>query len=227
MVNSIQNRIDGIHPSGTGTIPPGRNLPGPFPFMRPVGQIAHLFIIVETEDGMAIIDQHAAHERVVYEHLRQKHGGATDAAHVESQQLIEPLILELSPGERGMVERHREFLEFLGFGIEEFGGTTYVVRTVPVVLGTHVDSSMVYDIIDGLAVEGEATALEEQRDALLKLLACHSAIRGGEELTMPRIERLLGELLELEKPFTCPHGRPTILRFSMAELEKRFKRTGF
>ena len=223
LVTATQDRIDGIDPT---TIPKTTSASiSPVPTMKPIGQIANLFIIVETEDGLAIIDQHAAHERVMYERLKTAHAQAGET--VKHQRLIEPISLELAPEEKGAVERYHEFLEFLGFGIEEFGGNTYLVRTVPIVLGKHVTPKMVYDIIDELVATGSSTNLDERKDDMLKLLACHTAIRGGEELTMPKIEKLLGELLTIENPFTCPHGRPTILRLSTAELEKKFKRTGF
>ena len=191
--------------------------------MRPVGQVGNLFIIVETEDGLAIIDQHAAHERVVYEGLKRNHRDDP----VKQQRLIEPISLELAPEEQEAVKTYRSILTFLGFEIDEFGGNTYMVRTVPVTLGKHTRPETIYDIIDELVATGKVRGPEEQKDAMLKLLACHSAIRGGEELGMPRIEKLLEELLPLENPFTCPHGRPTIIRMTTKELEKRFKRTGF
>ena len=193
------------------------------PFMRPVGQVGNLFIIVETEDGLAIIDQHAAHERVMYESLKRNHRDDP----VKQQRLIEPISLELAPEEQEAVKTYRSILAFLGFEIDEFGGNTFMVRTVPVTLGKHITPETIYDIIDELVATGKVRGPEEQKDAMLKLLACHSAIRGGEELSMPRIEKLLEELLPLENPFTCPHGRPTIVRMTTKELEKKFKRTGF
>jgi len=191
--------------------------------MRPIGQIGNLFIVVETDEGMAVIDQHAAHERVMYERLKRNYSEDP----LKNQHLIEPLSLELAPEEQEAVNMYQSQLAFLGFEIEEFGGNTFIVRTVPVVLGKHTTPEMIYDLIDELVATGKTRGLEEQKDDMLKLLACHSAIRGGEGLSMPRIEKLLEELLAMENPFTCPHGRPTIIRFPTSELEKKFKRTGF
>jgi DNA mismatch repair protein MutL len=201
----------------------GTSLENALPRMRPIGQVGKLFIIVETLEGFAVIDQHAAHERIMYERFKGDHREEP----VKSQQLIEPLSLELAPEEQEAVRDYQSLLKFMGFEIEAFGGNTFIVRTVPVVLGKHTTPETIYDIIDELVATGKSRNLEEQKDDMLKLLACHSAIRGGEELSMPRIEGLLEELLTMENPFTCPHGRPTIIQFPTKELEKKFKRTGF
>jgi len=193
------------------------------PQMRPIGQIGNLFIVVETQEGMAVIDQHAAHERIMYERFRRDHREEP----VKSQRLIEPISLELAPEEQEAVRAYQTLLGFLGFEIDAFGGNTFMVRTVPVVLGKHASPDTIYDIIDELVATGKVKTLEERKDEMLKLLACHSAIRGGEELSMPKIEALLEEMYAAENPFTCPHGRPTILQFPKSELEKQFKRTGF
>ncbi|MCK4613460.1 MAG: hypothetical protein KAU14_01545, partial [Thermoplasmata archaeon] len=193
------------------------------PAMRPIGQVNKLFIIVETPDGMAIIDQHAAHEKVLYERFKKDYREEP----VKSQRLIEPFSLELAPEEQEAVRAYQTLLGYLGFEIEAFGGNTFIVRTVPVVLGKLATPETVYDIIDELVASGKVKSLEERKDDMLKLLACHSAIRAGDELNMPRIEELLLEMYSLENPFTCPHGRPTIIQVPKKELERRFKRTGF
>jgi len=193
------------------------------PQMRPLGQVNRMFIIAETREGMAIIDQHAAHERVMYERLKRDHRDEP----VKSQRFIEPISLELAPEEQEAVKAYQALLAFLGFEIEAFGGNTFIVRTAPVVLGKHTAPETIYDIIDELVATGKVKGLDERKDDMLKLLACHSALRGGEELSMPRIEALLEELLTVENPFTCPHGRPTIIQLPKTELEKKFKRTGF
>lgn len=200
-----------------------RFVDSPLPAMRPLGQVNRLFIIAETKEGFVIIDQHAAHEKVLYERFLREYREEP----VKCQRLIEPLSLELAPEEQEAVRAYQSLLAHIGFEIEGFGGNTFIVRTLPVVLGKNATPNTVYDIIDELVAWGKVKSLEERKDAMLKLLACHSAIRGGDELSLPQIEELLEEMYMLKNPFTCPHGRPTIIEVKKKELERRFKRTGF
>ena len=188
------------------------------PRMKVIGQILDTYILAQSGSDLLIIDQHAAHERVMLDKLRNRPEKKL------SQILITPILLGLGKKESQLVEHFRPVIEDLGFKIEPFGTDTYLVRAVPAI-GGHIESeSGLRDLIGELAELGKARSIEEKRDEIIHLVACHSAIRAGERLTLQRMSRLVAEMHALDNPYTCAHGRPTIIRITNAELEKWFKR---
>ena len=187
----------------------------PLPVLRVLGQVRNTYIVTEGPEGMYLIDQHAAHERILFERLSRQQGGG-----VEVQGLLQPVALELTPRQEETLKEKGELLMEYGFHFEPFGGRTYLLRKVPALLQGQDLGHRVIEVLDSLAGE-EAT---DWRERLKASLACHAAIRAGQALTQAEMESLVRELEQTENPRTCPHGRPTMLHFSTSLLEKEFGR---
>lgn len=186
-----------------------------------VGQLAATFILATGSGGeeLYIIDQHAAHERILYDQIRARRD-----RNVESQELLVPVVLTLNPKEAAMVHDSLHLLMQEGFILEEFGSGTYAVRTVPVVLGKQPRSDLIHDIISDLMADEKRSA-DLNRETITAIVACRSAIKANTPLSREQMERLISQLGETELPYTCPHGRPTIITLSRAKLESLFLRT--
>ncbi|MDI6855412.1 MAG: DNA mismatch repair endonuclease MutL [Candidatus Thermoplasmatota archaeon] len=193
----------------------GRKLPE----LRIVGQALDSFIVAEARNAILVIDQHAAHERIMLEKLKAQ------SENIEIQELLEPLVLELNPKEEFVLRNNLGIFEELGFKIENFGRAMYKLSTVPILLGKLKKKEDFVDVIDELASAGKLEAGEGTRRKLIELLACKSAIKANEKLGIQEIEKLIKELGSLEEPYTCAHGRPTIIELSRKELDRMFKRT--
>jgi len=186
------------------------------PILRVLGQIASAYIIAEGPDGLYLIDQHAAHERIVFERVRAQRA----RREVEVQGLLEPITVEVTPRQEEMLKAGGEILSAYGFAIEPFGQRTYLLRAVPALIKERVAEAL-GEVLDSLSSERD-TKEWEQRIALS--LACHSAIRAGQVLSQEEMRQLVQELEQTELPLTCPHGRPTLIRFSSSQLEREFGR---
>jgi len=184
-----------------------------------VGQVFNTYWIVEQDDKMYMIDQHAAHERVLYERLTQK---VTRGENV-SQMLLQPIAVNLSEAEKGLVEDNRELLESFGYEIEELGPKACALRAVPFVFDNPAGTSFFMDIIDILRDKNLKSIYETKLDALATM-SCKAAVKGNNRLGFTEAKALIEQMLGLENPFNCPHGRPTIIEMSRYELEKKFKR---
>ena len=178
-------------------------------------QLHDSYIMIQIRGGMVIIDQHAAHERILYDIARRNAGGEKPSV----QSLLFPATLELSPDEFDKFEKITDMLPDLGFEAEPFGTRSIIVRGIPAGVRNWEDGKLLRSILSDLGGGLPAT------DSILKSFACHSAIRAGEPLTLEEMESLADQLFATEFPFTCPHGRPTMLRVEIRELERRFKRT--
>lgn len=190
---------------------------GKLPMLRVLGQLGRAYIIAEGPTGMYLIDQHAAHERVLYERFEAER----DKAGVSSQSLLEPLVLEPGPRQAAVMEERLDNLRELGFEIEPFGGDTYLVRAVPAILqGTDLTQTIL-DIMDETGSKDTAPSWEEE---FIISLACHGAIRSGQVLPPQQMQELVRHLEETSLPRTCPHGRPTMLHVSAEQLEREFGR---
>jgi DNA mismatch repair protein MutL len=186
------------------------------PILRVVGQMANTYVIAEGPDGMYLIDQHAAHERVLFERIRNERSRRA----VEVQGLLQPVPVELTVRQQELLELQSEALSEYGFGIEHFGERTYLVRSVPAVLsGQNVAQSLV-EVLDFLA-EGEKG---DRREEIAISLACHGAVRAGQALSHEEMRDLIRQLEQASQPRTCPHGRPTMIHLSASQLEKGFGR---
>ena len=187
------------------------------PSLKVVGQVKLTYIVAETSDGMYLVDQHAAHERVLFDQLRRR---AEDRS-PQSQPLLEPVVVELSPGQAQVLQDQAGTLESYGFALEPFGENTRLLRAVPGILATQDPGQSLVDVLDMVAFEG---LVRQQEDVLAASIACHSAIRAGRPMTQAEMEALLEQLDATDNPHTCPHGRPTMLHFSAMHMEREFGR---
>lgn len=199
--------------------------PGRLPVLRVVGQVAATYIIAEGPDGLYLIDQHAAHERVLYERLMaQRETG------IPVQPLLEPVAVDLPREWAGLVEVHRETLRRLGLEVEPFGGNTFLVRALPAALTAAHPRDVLTEVAQGLAEGGEETewtggrAEGEIERAIIRRVCKQGAIKAGQILSREEMEELLRALEECESPRTCPHGRPTMIHISTAQLAREFQR---
>jgi len=191
--------------------------PKALPILRVVGQVAQNYILAEGNDGLYIIDQHAAHERIRYEQVQEQRS----RHHFEVQGLLEPVTFELSPPQAAILKpRYKDLAEF-GFTLEPFGERTYLVRTVPALLNGKDWAAALRETLDGLN-SGEKT---EWAERLAMSIACHSAVRAGQTLSDDEMRELVRQLEQTAMPRTCPHGRPTVLHLSLSQLGREFGRT--
>jgi DNA mismatch repair protein MutL len=210
-------------------VPPGAEHTRPFtdaapepamlPPLRVVGQIQQMYIITEGPDGLYLIDQHAAHERILYEKLAAQKA----QAQVVGQQLLEPAVVELSPGHAAIVEAEHEQLAAVGFDIEPFGGATYRVRAMPEMLGTAEPGQTLVDILAEMA-DGAIPLARETHEKIAITVCKRASIKGGQVLSTEEMRELIRQLEQTTAPRTCPHGRPTMIHLSASQLAREFGR---
>ena len=184
-----------------------------------LGQLFGTYWLVQFEDSLYIIDQHAAHEKVLYERTMK----SLKTRDYTSQMVVPPIILTLNSGEELILQRHGEEFASMGFEIEPFGGKEYAVRAVPANLFSIAKKDLLMEMIDGLAdgLDGGTPDLVREKIASM---SCKAAVKGNHAMSAAEANFLIDELLTLENPYACPHGRPTIIAMSRRELEKKFKR---
>lgn len=184
-----------------------------------IGQVFGTYWIIEYEDKMYIIDQHAAHEKVMFESLMKKF----HEKNISTQMINPPIILSLSMNEAALLEKYLPNFKEIGFEIEYFGGQDYAVRGVPSDLYTLDSEDVLMEIIDNLSNENGKMVADSITDKIASM-SCKAAVKGNSTLSFSEADALIGQLLSLENPYNCPHGRPTIISMSKYELEKKFKR---
>ncbi len=188
------------------------------PDMVPIGQVARCYIVAQDRDTLYIVDQHAAHERILYDRF------AARADEIPSQQLLVHLFLDFSPQEAALLESHQALFFSLGFDLEASGPAQVRLKSVPADIPVSEAEDILREILTSLADQHDLSAAEI-RHTCLAMTACKAAIKRGDELNLRQMQILLDELRTTARPYTCPHGRPTILRFSGSDLAKMFKRT--
>jgi DNA mismatch repair protein MutL len=192
----------------------------PLGSLKPLGQVRDSFILAVNEEGLWIIDQHVAHERVLFEKvLRQR-----AAEQVESQRLLMPLIIELTPQQQAIFTEICDELRHNGFDAEPFGSRTVAVKTAPAGVDAGEVERMLHELLTQFEREQQALNLEIARARIAASIACHAAIKINTPLTQDKMEWLLRELAKTDCPMSCPHGRPVVLRYSVREIQKAFKR---
>lgn len=183
-------------------------------------QLHNTYLVTETEDGLLIIDQHALHERVIYEELRKRITGGA----LESQRLLLPETLAVTPDQMALLETHRDLLQRLGMEVSPFGPDTVAVQAFPSLLADTSARRVLGDLLDKLAENDAGGDVEGLVHELLEMMACKAAVKAGDPLTPEEIDALIAQRSLVEKSSNCPHGRPTTLSMSVKELEKQFKR---
>ena len=215
---AMQERLFSDSPLAQGQ-QPRKVLPeSRLPILRIIGQLASTYVIAEGPDGMYLIDQHAAHERILFEKVMAQRARSAVAV----QGMLEPVTIELSPRQESLLNKAQEALKSYGFAIEPFGGKTYLVRTAPALLGEGDIIRAVHEIIDMFSEEADRAKGDEE---IAATIACHGAVRAGKVLTMEEMAQLVRDLENAESPLTCPHGRPSMIRFSSSQLERDFGRS--
>jgi DNA mismatch repair protein MutL len=193
----------------------------PFTEFRILGQINRTYIIAENNQGIAIIDQHAAEERVNYERFLNELTGQA----IKKQGLIEPKIIKLNPSQYHKAISNKIFITKLGFDFEDFGDTTIKLNSTPEIFGRE-KTSLFIDIINELTTLGVNLVNQEIEERIIRF-ACRKSVKAGDELTFSEIKELIQLLGKTTNPYSCPHGRPTVIQLTNADLEKKFKRSGW
>jgi DNA mismatch repair protein MutL len=188
--------------------------------LRPLGQIRNSFILAVNEDGLWIVDQHVAHERVLFERILKQRA----AQRVESQRLLMPIVLELSPAQQAIFAEIADELEHNGFEAEPFGARSVAVKVAPAGVDAAAVEKMLHELLDQISREEQSLNLDKIRARIAASIACHAAIKVNMPLEQNKMDWLLAELAKTDHPMSCPHGRPVVLRYSVKDIQKAFKR---
>jgi len=180
-------------------------------------QIDLTYIVSARGDDLIIIDQHAAHERIMYEKIKNNVIAGT-------QNLLVPKTLEIEPKEFALISDNLEEISQMGFDLEIFGKNTIMIRGIPAALKVQNIDTAVNEILSELSSSFKIKSIEERREAVWKMMACKSAVKAGDKLSYVEMDGLIRELFATSNPTTCPHGRPTLVKISKADIEKMFGR---
>jgi len=183
-------------------------------------QLHNSYIVVETDEGMLLVDQHALHERILYQDMKSRLASGA----LETQELLVPEPIEVTPVQKALLLEHRETLAKLGVHLDEFGDRCVLVRSHPILLRNTPLADLIKDVAGALEESGEAPRPEAVLDDVLSMAACKAAVKAGDPLTPAEIDALLARRTAVEDSHHCPHGRPTVLKFTLQELERQFKR---
>ena len=203
-------------PEGAGAPQQPRTLP----MLRVVGQIGASYIVAEGPAGMYLIDQHAAHERILYEQFMAEHERQIPAA----QHTLEAQTVQLSPGEAQLLEANLDVLEGLGFALEPFGPGTFVIRSIPAMLSERDPVQVIIEIVSDLE-QGLKPGQQAIEDKIILRVCKQAAVKAGQVLSSEQMQGLIRQLERCQSPLTCPHGRPTMIHMSQDRLEREFGRT--
>lgn len=188
--------------------------------MVPLVQIARSYILAENEEGLVLIDQHAAHERIRFEELMDQYEKKAPA----KQQLLVPQNIELSAMEAEIFNSNKETFDKLGFEMEVFGGNTFIIHAVPAPIAKENIDNVLMNVLSDLADDKKTRAVKNPQERIIEYMACRSAIKFGKDLSLDEMASLIRQLDKLKKPYTCPHGRPSMVKLSFNDLERMFKR---
>ncbi len=200
-------------PSTSGMVA-GRQSP------RVIGQLLNKYILAQGDEGLILVDQHAAHERIRFEEIRNQFYNRTLVSHP----LLIPIMMELPPQDGLILEQNQESWEKLGFVIDHFGGNDYSIKEIPVILKDSDVPAVIREVVDEMAQFGKSGKLEGFFNEVFERMACHSAIRAAQQLSFQEMQSLVDQLSSLNFQLYCPHGRPVVIEISLNELDKRFKR---
>jgi DNA mismatch repair protein MutL len=190
------------------------------PAFRIIGVLHRLYVLMESAEGLVLMDQHAAHERVNFEKMRR----AMEQGGVPSQRLLMPLMLQTSPRDADILKRHLDSLSRLGIEAEPFGPNTFKIEALPTFLKTDDPLAWLDQVIEELqSLSSKSSSLRLGED-MIATTVCRHSVKANDKLSMPEIQALLDDLFACEMPYCCPHGRPTLIQMSLNELERKFGR---
>ena len=184
-----------------------------------LGQIINTYIVVESMNSLMLIDQHVAHERILYEKYRLR----IDSEKVIRQRILFPLNIEVKPYEAKILESRIELFERLGFTIERFGESMFVVREIPIFLNNN-EESIIREIIDEIFTSSYVKEFIDLREEIIINASCKNAIKAGRSLSFEEMDLLVNELFTTQNPYTCPHGRPIILEYNFEDITKKIRK---
>jgi DNA mismatch repair protein MutL len=188
--------------------------------LKPLGQVNASFIVAVNSEGLWIIDQHVAHERVLFEqHLRARREGA-----LSGQRLLMPIMAELAPRQRVILDQIAEELSANGFDVTPMGAQSVAIQATPSGISSGDAERLLAELLDGIEREHSAISMDSLQSQIAATTACHAAIKVNMPLDHTKMEWLLAELAKTDAPMSCPHGRPIVLRYSLREIERAFKR---
>jgi DNA mismatch repair protein MutL len=185
-----------------------------------IGVLNKLYVLMENKNGLVLVDQHAAHERILFEELRRR----MEEQGVPSQRLLLAQTFELAPRDAEWVERNTATLQKMGIGIEAFGQNAFKIDSLPTFLDISDPVSFMREVIDGLKSASNGTSPLRLGEDMIAKTVCRHAVKANDPLKYLEVEKLIRDLLECDLPYCCPHGRPTMIQISLAELEKKFGR---
>jgi DNA mismatch repair protein MutL len=188
--------------------------------LTPLGQVRESFILAVNPQGLWIVDQHACHERILFERILKQRQEAV----VESQRLLMPIIVDLTPTQLAVFAEINDELRKNGFDAEPFGSRTIAVKTAPAGVDAGRVDRMLHELLEQFEREEQSLNLEKVRARIAASIACHAAIKINMPLAQNKMEWLLRELSQTQYPMTCPHGRPVVLRYSVKDIQRAFKR---
>src|SRR5205823_2824250 len=185
-----------------------------------IGVLNKLYVLMENADGLVLVDQHAAHERILFEELRRR----MEEQGVPSQKLLLPQTFDVPPRDADWIERNLSILQKMGIGIENFGPDTFKIDSVPSFLNVSDPAQFMRKVIDDLKSAGNSASAMRLGEEMIAKSVCRHAVKANDPLRFPEVEKLIRDLLDCDLPYCCPHGRPTMIQISLAELEKKFGR---
>ena len=185
-----------------------------------IGVLSKLYVLMENADGLVLVDQHAAHERILFEELR----GRMEEQGVPTQKLLLPQTFDVPPRDADWIERNISVLQKMGIGIESFGPGTFKIDSLPSFLNVSDPAQFMRKVIDDLKSAGNSTSPMRLGEEMIAKTVCRHAVKANDPLRYPEIENLIRDLLDCDLPYCCPHGRPTMIQISLVELEKKFGR---
>jgi len=185
-----------------------------------IGVLSKLYVLMENADGLVLVDQHAAHERILFEELRRR----MEEQGVPSQKLLLPQTFDVPPRDADWIERNLSILQKMGIGIESFGPDTFKIDSVPSFLNVSDPAQFMRKVIDDLKSAGNSASAMRLGEEMIAKSVCRHAVKANDPLRYPEVEKLIRDLLDCDLPYCCPHGRPTMIQISLAELEKKFGR---
>jgi DNA mismatch repair protein MutL len=185
-----------------------------------IGVLSKLYVLMENADGLVLVDQHAAHERILFEELRRR----MEEQGVPSQKLLLPQTFDVPPRDADWIERNLSILQKMGIGIESFGPDTFKIDSVPGFLNVSDPAQFMRKVIDDLKSAGNSASAMRLGEEMIAKSVCRHAVKANDPLRYPEVEKLIRDLLDCDLPYCCPHGRPTMIQISLVELEKKFGR---
>jgi DNA mismatch repair protein MutL len=212
----------------SGGVVKAHQTPSPVPAKRDsnqhqfqiIGVLSKLYVLMENADGLVLVDQHAAHERILFEELRRR----MEEQGVPSQKLLLPQTFDVPPRDADWIERNLSILQKMGIGIESFGPDTFKIDSVPSFLNVSDPAQFMRKVIDDLKSAGNSASAMRLGEEMIAKSVCRHAVKANDPLRYPEVEKLIRDLLDCDLPYCCPHGRPTMIQISLAELEKKFGR---